>query len=101
MKHTIVRRQASDEQSGNAGGLEMIMQRRALESGIGFACGVGTFGDDELNGLYFQKPMKQVATSIAGYMMRSSHIDDVFESDDALERQIVETIKRFDPANLH
>ena len=61
----------------------------------------GTFGDDELNGLYFQKPMKEVAKSVAGYMMRSSHIDDVFESDDALEKQVVDTIKKFDAANVH
>ena len=34
-------------------------------------------------------------------MMRSSHIDDVYESDDELEHQIVDVIKKFDPAALH
>src|SRR3954471_5223953 len=48
-----------------------------------------TFGDDELNGFYFQKPLKTVARTIAEYFMRSSHIDDVYESDEELERQIV------------
>src|SRR5262249_46484305 len=33
-----------------------------------------TLGDDELNGFYFQKPLRTVATSIAEYLMRSSHI---------------------------
>lgn len=60
-----------------------------------------SFGDDELNGFYFQKPVKTIANTIAQYLMRSSHIDDVYESDEDLERQIVETIKRFDPASQH
>jgi hypothetical protein len=60
-----------------------------------------TFGDDELNGFFFQKPLKFVAHTIAEYFMRSSHIDDVYESDEDLEKQIVETVKGFDPAQLH
>jgi hypothetical protein len=60
-----------------------------------------TFGDDELNGFYFQKPLKTVATTIAQYMMRSSHIDEVYETDEDLERQIVEVVKKFDAAELH
>ena len=61
----------------------------------------GTFGDDEMNGFYFQKSLKIVAKTITDYLMRSSHIDDVYETDDDLEQQIVETIKTFDPNNLH
>jgi len=59
------------------------------------------FGDDELNGFYFQRPLKAVATTITEYLMRSSHIDDVYETDEDLERQIVDVVKKFDPANLH
>ena len=61
----------------------------------------GTFGDDELNGFYFQKPLKSVAHSIAEYLMRSSHIDDVFETDDDLEKQIIEVVRKFNPSELH
>jgi len=61
----------------------------------------GTFGDDELNGFFFQKPLKTVANTIAQYLMRSSHIDDVYETDEDLEKQIVEVVRKFDPANLH
>ncbi len=61
----------------------------------------GTFGDDELNGFYFQKPVKTVADTIVKYMMRSSHIDDVYETDEDLERQIVESIQKFNPADQH
>ena len=60
-----------------------------------------TLGDDELNGFYFQKSLKSVAQSVAEYLMRSSHIDDVYETDEDLERQIVEVIKKFNPADLH
>lgn len=60
-----------------------------------------SFGDDELNGFFFQKPLKTVATTIAEYMMRSSHIDDVYESDEDLEKQIVEVVRKFNPEELH
>lgn len=61
----------------------------------------GTFGDDVLNGLYFQRPLKMIATTIVEYCMRSSNIDDVYESDDELEHQIVDIIRRFNPSELH
>ncbi len=60
-----------------------------------------SFGDDELNGFYFQKSIKFVAQTIAQYLMRSSHIDEVYETDEDLEKQIVETIKTFNPENAH
>ena len=60
-----------------------------------------TFGDDELNGFYFQKPLKTVAKTIAEYLMRSSHIDDVYETDEDLEKQIVEVVQKFNPSDLH
>ena len=60
-----------------------------------------SFGTDELNGFYFQKPPKIVAQTIVQYLMRSSHIDDVFETDEDLEHQIVEVVKKFNPAELH
>ncbi|MGE0614486.1 MAG: hypothetical protein AB7P04_02510 [Bacteriovoracia bacterium] len=60
-----------------------------------------TFGDDELNGFYFQKTLKAVAQTIAQYFMRSSHIDEVYETDEDLEQLIVGYVKKFNPANLH
>jgi hypothetical protein len=59
------------------------------------------FGDDELNGFFFQKPLKFVANAMVQYFMRSSHIDDVYESDEDLEREIVDLVKHFNPAELH
>lgn len=60
-----------------------------------------TFGDDELNGFYFQKPLKQVAQMVSQYFMRSSHIDDVYETDEDLEHMVVDVVKKFDAAALH
>ena len=60
-----------------------------------------TFGDDVLNGFYFQKPLKTVARSMAEYFMRSSHIDEVYDSDDDMERQIVEIVQKFDINQVH
>lgn len=60
-----------------------------------------SFGDDVLNGFYFQKPLKQIAQMISDYLMRSSHIDDVYETDEDLERAIIDVVKKFDPKNVH
>jgi hypothetical protein len=60
-----------------------------------------TMGDDELNGFYFQKPLKAIADTIVQYLMRSSHIDDVYETDEDLEQKIVEVVRKFNPAELH
>lgn len=59
------------------------------------------FGDDELNGFFFLKPVKQVANMIAGFMMRSSSIDEVYETDEDLEKMIVEFVKTFNPDHVH
>lgn len=59
------------------------------------------FGDDELNGFFFIKPLKMVADTIVKYLMRSSHIDEVYETDEDLEKQIVEIVQKFNPAELH
>lgn len=60
-----------------------------------------TFGDDELNGFFFQVPVRELATRVAGYLMRSSHIEDVFENDEDIEKRVIDTIKTFNPENLH
>ncbi len=59
------------------------------------------FGDDELNGFFFQKPLKFVAQTISQYFMRSSHIDDVYETDEDLEKEIVEIVQKFDASEAH
>ena len=60
-----------------------------------------SFGQDEMSGFYFQKSPKVVANTIVQYLMRSSHIDDVYETDEDLEHQIVDIMKKFNPSALH
>jgi hypothetical protein len=60
-----------------------------------------TFGNDVLNGLYFQKPPILIAKTIVEYLMRSSHIDDVYETDEDLEHLIVEVIQKFNSNHVH
>jgi hypothetical protein len=59
------------------------------------------FGDDELNGFYFLKPLKSVSGMIVSYLMRSASIDEVYETDEDLEKMIVDIVKVFNPANAH
>ncbi|MGK5082358.1 hypothetical protein WDW37_03555 [Bdellovibrionota bacterium FG-1] len=61
----------------------------------------GTFGDDVLNGFYFQKSLKFIAETLVKYFMRSSHIDDVYETDEDLEHQIVEIVQKFKAEDAH
>jgi len=61
----------------------------------------GQIGEHELNGFYFQRPLKDVAATIAQYFMRSSHIDDVYETDEDLEKLIIDVVKKFDASQLH
>ncbi|MBC7387240.1 MAG: DUF507 family protein [Cryobacterium sp.] len=59
------------------------------------------FGDDELNGFYFLKPLKSISGMIVSYLMRSHSIDEVYETDEDLEKMIVEIVKTFNPEHAH
>lgn len=58
-------------------------------------------GDNEVNGFYFQRPIIEVAQSICGFLMRSSLVDDVFETDEDIERKLVDLFKKFNPRDMH
>jgi hypothetical protein len=58
-------------------------------------------GENELNGLYYQRPLRDVARNVAGFFMSSDNIEDVFESDDVLTQRVVEIFQRFNPKELH
>lgn len=60
-----------------------------------------SFGDDELNGLYFQRSLKIIADMIGDYLMRSSHIEEVYETDDDLQHMMVDIIRQFNPSQLN
>lgn len=59
------------------------------------------FGENEVDGLYFQQPIKYIADHIIEYLMKSDYIEEVFEDDVVLGRTIVATIGSFRRSRLH
>jgi hypothetical protein len=59
------------------------------------------YGENEVDGLYFQEPVKYTADRVIAYLMKSKFVDEVFADDQVLERTIVGTIAGFRRAKLH
>ncbi len=59
------------------------------------------YGENEVDGLYFQEPVKYTADRVISYLMKSPFVDEVFGEDLVLERTIVSTIAGFRRAKLH
>ena len=60
-----------------------------------------SFGDDVLNGMYFQKNLRDISKILISYFMKSDYIDEVFETDEEIEKKIISIIKHFDPSKVH
>ena len=58
-------------------------------------------GENAVMGLYYQRPIRDVANIITGFLMNHHLVEDVFPSDEELEKTIVDFIKRFNPEQLH
>ena len=59
------------------------------------------YGENEVDGLYFQEPVKYTADRVIAFLMKSDYVDEVFGDDQTLERTIVGTIAGFRRAKLH
>ena len=59
------------------------------------------FGENELKGMYYQKTLRELAKDLSGFLMTSPNIEEVFETDDNLEKTIIQVIHRFNPEELH
>jgi len=59
------------------------------------------YGENEVDGLYFQEPVKYTADRLIQFLMKSKFIDEVFADDLSLERTIVGTIGGFRRSKLH
>lgn len=59
------------------------------------------YGENEVDGLYFQEPVKYTADRVIQFLMKSKFIDEVFAEDLLLERAIVGVIAGFRRAKLH
>lgn len=59
------------------------------------------YGENEVDGLYFQQPIKYIADHMIAYLMKTDFVEEVFEEDAVLERVIVSTIGSFRRSKLH
>jgi len=59
------------------------------------------YGENEVDGLYFQEPIKYTAGRVIDFLMKATLVEEVFADDLSLERAIVHTIGNFRRAKLH
>jgi hypothetical protein len=59
------------------------------------------YGENEVDGLFFQEPIKYTAGRVIDFLMKADHVEEVFADDLSLERTIVHTIGNFRRAKLH
>jgi hypothetical protein len=59
------------------------------------------YGENEVDGLYFQEPIKYAAARIINFLLKAEQVDEVFADDLVLERTIVQTIGGFRRSKLH
>ncbi|MBS1960048.1 MAG: DUF507 family protein [Bdellovibrionales bacterium] len=62
---------------------------------------MGKIGENAVAGLYYQQPVRNVAQMIGHFLMNHLHVEDVFSSDEELEKVVVDFLKKFNPAQLH
>ena len=58
-------------------------------------------GENAVEGLYYQKPIRDLAKSIGEFVMNHESVEEVFLPDEDLEKSVVDFIKRFKPDQLH
>lgn len=58
-------------------------------------------GENAVHGLYYQIPVKNVAVLVVQFLMSHNQVEEVYLSDDELEKSIVDFFKKFDPSQLH
>lgn len=66
-------------------------QKRALKTRM---------GDNELNGFYFQTTLRGVCQNVCKFLFDSPFVEDVFESDEAIQKLVMDTIQSFDESKL-
>ena len=71
-------------------------QYRAAKSVI-----MNKLGENAVAGLYYQRPVKMVAQEIGKFLMSHAQVEDVFSTDEELEKAVVDFLKRFNPEQLH
>jgi hypothetical protein len=66
-------------------------QKRALKARM---------GENVLHGFYFQDTLRGVCISVRKFLFESPFVEDVFESDEAIQKLVMETIQNFDESKM-
>lgn len=53
-------------------------------------------GDNELHGFYFRGTLRDACIKVGKFLFDTSLVEDVFESDEAIHKLVMETIQNFD-----
>ncbi len=67
-------------------------QKRALKSRM---------GDNQLHGFYFQDSLRGICIKVCKFLFESPFVEDVFESDEAIQKLVMDTIQAFDESKAH
>ena len=67
-------------------------QKRALKNRM---------GDNQLHGFYFQDTLRGICIKVCKFLFESPFVEDVFESDDAIQKLVMETIQSFDESKAN
>lgn len=66
-------------------------QKRALKARM---------GENELHGFYFQDTLRGICGRVCKFLFESPFVEDVFESDDVIQKLVMETIQSFDESKI-
>ncbi len=58
------------------------------------------YGEHELHGFYFKSSLKDLSQKVCKFLFDSSLVEDVFESDEDIQKLVVETIQGFNESNI-
>lgn len=57
-------------------------------------------GEHELHGFYFQDSMRTAVLKVCSFLLDSPLIEEVYETDDVLQKNILDTIQNFDESKM-
>lgn len=66
-------------------------QKRAIKSRL---------SENEVQGFYLKEMLRDVCADCVKFLFDSSYVEDVFESDEVLQKLIMETIQAFDESKI-
>ena len=66
-------------------------QKRAIKSRL---------SENEIQGFYLQGTLRSICSDVCKFLFESRFVEDVFESDEAIQKLVMETIQKFDESKM-